>query len=131
MAQPATALAQVNARISPQLKSLGDAALAAAGLTPTQAVRAVWELAEKHADDPQGLRDLLLPDEKAARETAQAQERARKKALAKKGAHLKEEFYAKMDLFDLHATDKLSFEELKAMAYAEQYGEFLGWGGHE
>lgn len=131
MAQAAVALAQVNARISPQLKASGDAALAAAGLTPTQAVRAVWELADKYKDDPQGLRDLLLPDEKAAREAAQAKERARKLALAKKGARLKEEFYAKMGLTDLHASDNLSFEELREMAFAEQYGESLGWGSYE
>ena len=131
MAQAAVALAQVNARISPQLKASGDAALAAAGLTPTQAVRAVWELAVKYEDDPQGLRDLLLPDEKTEREAARAKERARKLALAKKGARLLEDFYKNVGISGLPGSSCASFEELKEQAFMDRYGELLGWTSYE
>ena len=38
---------QVNARMSRQLRNEGDAALARIGLSPTQAIRALWEKASR------------------------------------------------------------------------------------
>ena len=35
--------AQMNVRLDPQLKEAGDAVLASLGMTPSQAVRALWE----------------------------------------------------------------------------------------
>ena len=46
-AAPAQRQSQVNARIDATLKATGDAGLAAAGYTPTQAVRALWALASR------------------------------------------------------------------------------------
>ena len=46
-AAPAQRQSQVNARIDAKLKATGDAGLAAAGYTPTQAVRALWALATR------------------------------------------------------------------------------------
>lgn len=50
---------QMNTRIDRTLKREGDAALAAAGYTPSQAVRAIWELAVKLRKNPEKLRALL------------------------------------------------------------------------
>ena len=50
---------QVNTRVDRTLKREGDAALAAAGYTPSQAVRANWELAVKLRKNPEKLRALL------------------------------------------------------------------------
>lgn len=50
---------RVNARIDANLKTAGDAALAAAGLTPTQAVRMLWSLAVRYQDEPEKLRAML------------------------------------------------------------------------
>lgn len=56
------AQSQVNARIDADLKATGDAALAAAGLTPTQAVRMLWSLAVRYQGEPEKLRAALDPD---------------------------------------------------------------------
>lgn len=50
---------QMNIRIDRTLKREGDAALAAAGFTPSQAVRALWEIAVHLRDRPGDLADLL------------------------------------------------------------------------
>lgn len=54
--------AQVNARIDANLKATGDAGLAAAGYTPTQAVRALWALATRFKNEPVKIRVALDPD---------------------------------------------------------------------
>lgn len=53
---------QINARIDAQLKTTGDAGLAAAGYTPTQAVRALWALATRFKNEPAKIRVALDPD---------------------------------------------------------------------
>lgn len=50
---------RVNVRIDTDLKTAGDAALAAAGFTPTQAVRILWSLAVRYQDEPEKLRAML------------------------------------------------------------------------
>ena len=40
-----TTAAQINVRLDADLKRSGDAALSKAGMTPSQAVRALWQLA--------------------------------------------------------------------------------------
>ena len=50
---------QMNTRIDRTLKREGDAALAAAGFTPSQAVRALWEIAVRMRREPESLRDYL------------------------------------------------------------------------
>ncbi|WP_297034383.1 type II toxin-antitoxin system RelB/DinJ family antitoxin [uncultured Enorma sp.] len=72
------AQSQVNARIDANLKASGDAALAAAGLTPTQAVRMLWSLAVRYQDEPEKLRTTLDPDsaEPSADELAERQRKA-------------------------------------------------------
>ena len=83
---------QVNARIDADLKAAGDAALAAAGLTPTKAVRMLWQLAVRYRDDPEKLLAALDPDaaEPSADELA---ERQRKVEAARRGANLMKEFF--------------------------------------
>ena len=77
------ATTQINARIDRALKANGDAALLDAGITPSEAIRALWELALRYKDAPRTLRELLFPasqeelDEAALRRAA-ALEHARK-----------------------------------------------------
>ena len=47
-----TTAAQINVRLDADLKRSGDAALSRAGMTPSQAVRALWQLAASLADRP-------------------------------------------------------------------------------
>lgn len=54
-----SAYVQMNTRIGKDLKRRGDAALAKAGFTPSRAVRALWEFASKHEDDPEAIERYL------------------------------------------------------------------------
>lgn len=70
---------QMNLRIDAQTKERGDAALAQAGYSPTQAVRAIWTFAAAHVHDPQAVKNLLLqaePESDYERETRKAAKRA-------------------------------------------------------
>ena len=50
---------QMNVRMDEQLKRKGDAVFAAAGFSPTQVVRRVWEFAAEHGDNPALIREVL------------------------------------------------------------------------
>lgn len=54
------ATVQLNARIGKSLKESGDEALALIGLSPSQAVRALWEKASRRGKDLEEVADLLL-----------------------------------------------------------------------
>ena len=85
------AQAQVNARIDADLKATGDAR-AAAGLTPTQAVRMLWSLAVRYQGEPEKLREALDPD--AAEPTPdELAERQRKVEAVRRGSNLMMEFF--------------------------------------
>ena len=73
-----TTAAQINVRLDADLKGSGDAALSRAGMTPSQAVRALWQLAASLADRPGALEDILLPSR------ARAEQREREKAAKRK-----------------------------------------------
>lgn len=51
--------AQMNVRMERALKDGGDLGFSRAGYTPTQAVRALWGFAQRHAGDPAQLRKLV------------------------------------------------------------------------
>ena len=87
-ANPQQRTAQLNIRIDQALKSAGEAALAAAGYTTSQAVRALWKLAAEHRDDPEELRALLEPDTQSARAADRTAERERRRASLKRGRRL-------------------------------------------
>ena len=115
--------AQVNARIDPEVKRRGDEGLAAAGLTPTQAVRALWSLAASCVDEPQRLRAALLPEEAEAERLEREAERQRRLGLAQEGATLMRNAYLELDLDWPPAASELSYEELRELAYLEQFPE--------
>lgn len=50
---------QMNTRIDALLKERGDKVLMKAGLTPTKAVRGLWELAVRHEEEPELLAEVL------------------------------------------------------------------------
>lgn len=58
---PKSELTQMNTRIDRTLKERGDAALARAGFTPSQAVRALWKFAAEH--EPKEIEVLLRGEE--------------------------------------------------------------------
>lgn len=65
---------QMNTRIDTALKKCGDAALASAGYSPSQAVRVLWAFAARNAQSPSAVADMLATldatdDEKRDRRT--------------------------------------------------------------
>ena len=61
-------MTQMNVRIDAETKKQGDRALERIGLSPSEAVRALWEFAARHANEPASLQPLLalLEEEKDA-----------------------------------------------------------------
>ncbi len=117
----ATAMAQVNVRINSQLKSQGDEGLAAAGLTPTQAVRAVWELAAQNKNSPNQLKAALFPAQDEADSNEAAEQKQYRAKLIEEGSLICKQAYQRMGLNELYATANLSYAELKEAAYFEKH----------
>ena len=108
------AQSQVNARIDAKLKAEGDAALASAGFTPTQAVRMLWTLAVRCQGEPEKLRAALDPD---SAEPSEDERAAAKKEISKRKADFekRENKFVKnmMANFDKDDDGKLSEPEFK------------------
>ena len=68
------ATAQLNARMSQELKSSGDAALAEVGISPTKLVRLVWEKAASGKEGLHQLLDVLQNNDARERELVRADE---------------------------------------------------------
>lgn len=120
-------MSQVNARMDYQLKSRGDAAFAKAGLTPTQAIRKLWQLAVHYESELHKLLSILSP--KTTNNEDEAEEERRQQVLEAidDGANLMRHFYEAAGFPWPPAKDTRSFEELKEEAYMEAYAEEMGW----
>lgn len=124
-----TISSQVNARIDPELKRSGDAAIAAAGLTPTLAVRALWSLASRLSDKPGKLREILFPEECAERDRELDDRTRRRLQLVREGAGLMDKALLAQGVTPPAPHERLdiSYEELRQLAYREQFPDF-NWG---
>lgn len=113
-------MVQINTRVPAELKEQGDLALARAGYTPTQAVRALWEYAVVHIHEPQAIRNVLQ-EEKTEPEDPATQERLRK---FEEGARIFEKMYAKLGI-DPQCSDvaHLEYQELRDSYYEEKLEE--------
>ena len=77
-----TEMAQMNTRISRSLKERGDAALEKAGMTPSQAVRKLWDFAARNSHNPQIIQSLFDTEDEAEKREAE-EERARRLSKAR------------------------------------------------
>ena len=119
-----TASSQLNVRIDSDLKRAGDAVFTSIGLSPSQAVRALWELAANHKDEPERLRAALFPHEEEVSVAAHDKEKARKLKLAAQGPHIMEDVIRASGLNPIDSSvPELSFDDLKELAYQEKYGD--------
>ena len=126
MAQ-ALATAQVNARLERSLKTAGDEAMAAAGISPSEAVRALWSLAASCKNKPAELIAALYP-KKAEKREAQAEAiKKQRLALIAESEAFVEGFYAEMGPCADAELNEPSYDELKALAFADKYGSEMGW----
>lgn len=129
MAGTGSTTSQVNARLDAALKARGDRALSQAGLTPTQAVRDVWELAVRYSSEPEKLLAILEPDRIAREENAQAELRERTAKAIDAGSSLLQQAFAKSGVPWPSTPDQRSYDDLKKEAYLESCGRDMGWDG--
>lgn len=121
-----TASAQINVRLDANLKRTGDAALSSAGMTPSQAVRALWQLAASLADRPGTLQDILSPDRARAEQREREKAARRKLELIDQGSQLFA-IACRESGIDAVKAYPTGDEELKRNAYADRYGEEMSW----
>ena len=123
----AGATAQINARLNPVLKQRGDEGLSGAGLSPSQAIRALWELAARNSDNPEAIQRALFPERAEVQEAELSAAQRRRAEAIGKGAHVVEDAYRAMGVVLASPSTDLSFDELQDLAYQERYGELMGW----
>ncbi len=121
-----TASAQINVRLDANLKRTGDAALSSAGMTPSQAVRALWQLAASLADRSGTLQDILSPDRARAEQHEREKAARRKLELIDQGSQLFA-IACRESGIDAAKAYPTGDEELKRNAYADRYGEEMSW----
>lgn len=123
----AGATAQINARLNPVLKQRGDEGLSGAGLSPSQAIRALWELAARNSDNPEAIQRALFPERAEVQEAELSAAQRRRAEAIGKGARVVEDAYRTMGVVLASPSTDLSFDELQDLAYQERYGELMGW----
>lgn len=115
--------AQINVRMSSELKRAGDEALAAAGLTSSEAVRMLYTFAAAHASEPDAMRRALsgeLEEDGTARE-AQRRECARKLELAHRGRALVPHLLMNLGITNVpRELAEMKDEELEELVYADE-----------
>ena len=121
-----TASTQINVRLDADLKRSGDAALSSAGMTPSQAVRALWQLAASLADRPGALQDILSPGRARAEQREREKAAKHKLELIDQGSQLFAAVCRESGI-DLAKVRPSGDEELKRNAYADRYGEEMSW----
>lgn len=109
---------QMNVRIDEATKEAGDAAFARIGLTPSQAVRMVWEFAAQHVNDPEALRSLLDKLNKNQENGSASSEQTRRVEALHEGWALIDNFRKEHDLICTVPED-----DDERMAYYEQLRE--------
>ena len=117
---PATA--QMNIRIDESLKARGDEALAHAGLSASQAVRAVWRFAADHAQDPRRIARALSFDSDEL--DSRAEDRAKRVEEIEAGQRIWEDGLVRLGL-SAH-TDVYSgmpVEDLRELALLDRLAE--------
>ncbi len=79
---------QVNVRMNPMLKATGDAALDEVGLSPSNAVRRLWEVMAQRGEARERLLEALgITGEQAKRELERERRIALVESMAKRHAH--------------------------------------------
>ena len=107
-----TEMAQMNTRISRSLKERGDAALEKAGMTPSQAVRKLWDFAARNSHNPQIIQSLFDTEDEAEKREAE-EERARRRAVALKSANIVADAYERAGIEPSEWTKNASYAEMR------------------
>ena len=114
--------AQINARVDVALKAAGDAALARAGLTPTRAIRSLWQRLADLGDQAEEVRELVSGPRSEPASTDRA-ERERRIALAREGSQIVARSLASRGVAAPEQLEELPYEELRERALLERLEE--------
>ena len=111
--------AQINVRMDASLKDAADAAFAAAGLSSSEVIRAVYGRAAELGGNLRGMDDLVRMDT----DEAQEDERARKMRIFERSTHAVERAFESLGLhYDPAKVRPMTEEEFEAQVY-EDYVE--------
>ena len=118
-----TDMVQMNTRISRSLKERGDAALGRRpGMTPSQAVRKLWDFAARNSHNPQIIQSLFDTEDEAEKREAE-EERARRRAVALKSANIVADAYERAGIEPSEWTKNASYAEMREYALMERLRE--------
>ncbi|MEE8716648.1 MAG: hypothetical protein SOI26_07955 [Coriobacteriales bacterium] len=117
---------QMNLRIDATLKREGDDALAAAGYTPTQAVRALWGFAAQHRGQPETVREGLSFGKSSDQVGLSHEARAKVSAICR-GADIYRSFLSSIGAPERDAealgTDATPLDELREQELLDRFGD--------
>ncbi len=113
------ATSQINVRIDEDLRVQGNLALKAAGYAPSQAIRTLWEFAERHRFEPEVIRKKLTELEKPEEEEQEQQE----DHPIYEGWRIVEDGLRALGIKSRPADLHLSNEELRELAFRDRWGE--------
>ncbi len=111
---------QLNVRMSESLRIEGNLALEAAGWTPSQAVRVIWQFAAAHKDKPaevdSALRRMVEP---------QSTGKAEKRALIEEGSTIVMRGMKDLGIVPSEKIANATYEELRDLMYEDVVREML------
>lgn len=110
--------AQMNVRLDSQLKEAGDAVLASLGMTPSQAVRELWQYLTENGHMPIAKRnnDEALPDD--------IRSKARSPRVSE-GAALVSSFYERFSIQRPSADEAFDYDALYDQMMSERFGDWI------
>lgn len=112
-------MAQINMRISRDLKERGDAAFAEAGLTSSEAIRLLYRFAADHRHQPY----LIVQWLTSSSDDVELAEPERGLAAIKRGQRLCDETLAELGISGPDPENlAMPYDQLKERAFAEKYG---------
>lgn len=110
--------AQMNVRLDSQLKEAGDAVLASLGMTPSQAVRELWQYLTENGHMPIAKRnnDEVLPDDIRSKASS---------SHVSEGAALISNYYERFSIPRLSPDEIFDYDELYDQMMSERFSDWI------
>lgn len=109
---------QMNVRLDSQLKEAGDAVLASLGMTPSQAVRELWQYLTENGHMPIAKRnnDEVLPDDIRSKASS---------SHVSEGAALVSNYYERYSIPRPSPDETFDYDELYDQMMSERFGDWI------
>lgn len=109
---------QMNVRLDSQLKEAGDAVLASLGMTPSQAVRELWQYLTENGHMPIAKRnnDEVLPDDIRSKASS---------SHVSEGAALISNYYERFSIPRLSPDEAFDYDELYDQMMGERFSDWI------